>query len=341
MFAIREIDPTDHAALKEFWEVEYRANLAGHPHGITRSWGVMQSSIEPSAYYAHRYLTAERDGVVVGTADLGYGLQDNLHIASVAIAVSSTSRRQGVGRALHEACAAIARELARTTLLAEVNLTEESQESLAFGQSMGFETVHTEDHLYCELPMPADKRAELEARCGEQADDYEVVTWVDHCPEEFAVDYCELHTQMSADVPIGEIAFEPVIYDVARLRATEARIARAYTQIVAATRRRSDGVFGGYSIVVLDPSEDYVHQDDTLVMPEHRGHLLGLRLKLATLDLVERDHPERTSIHTWTAVDNAPMQRINRAFGYTPVERAHELQITLAGGPRRPTTRNG
>jgi RimJ/RimL family protein N-acetyltransferase len=65
-------------------------------------------------------------------------------------------------------------------------------------------------------------------------------------------------------------------------------------------------------------------------MSSHRGHRLGTAMKLATLEVIRRDHPERTAMHTWTAVDNAPMQRVNRAFGYRPVERMHEMQRGLA-----------
>ena len=81
--------------------------------------------------------------------------------------------------------------------------------------------------------------------------------------------------------------------------------------------------------MLLDPTVDYALQDDTLVMPDHRGHRLGLRLKLASLAVIRRDFPERTTIHTWTAVDNAAMQRTNRLFGFEAVEQEHALQRTL------------
>jgi GNAT superfamily N-acetyltransferase len=70
-------------------------------------------------------------------------------------------------------------------------------------------------------------------------------------------------------------------------------------------------------------------QDDTLVMPEHRGQRLGLALKRATLAVLSREHPGLTAIHTWTSVDNTPMQRTNLGFGYHPVERMHEMQGLL------------
>ena len=82
----------------------------------------------------------------------------------------------------------------------------------------------------------------------------------------------------------------------------------------------------GYSQLYLPHGEDYVIQDDTLVMPDHRGHRLGTALKLATLELLLRDHPERSRIHTWTDPENLAMYRTNTALGFRVVERMHEMQ---------------
>ena len=79
-------------------------------------------------------------------------------------------------------------------------------------------------------------------------------------------------------------------------------------------------------MLYLPHGEDHVLQDDTLVMPAHRGHRLGTLLKLATLTIVQRDHPDRRTVHTWTEPGNAAMYRTNVEFGYVAVERMHEMQ---------------
>ena len=66
---------------------------------------------------------------------------------------------------------------------------------------------------------------------------------------------------------------------------------------IVAAARLSVGVPGGYSIVYLPANETHLVQDDTLVMPEHRGHRLGLALKATTPRRVQRGHPERRVIH--------------------------------------------
>ena len=76
-----------------------------------------------------------------------------------------------------------------------------------------------------------------------------------------------------------------------------------------------------------DPGK--VFQDDTLVLPRHRGHRLGLALKVANLRAVQRAHPDRRVLHTWNAEENGPMVAVNNAMGFRPVERLGEYQRDL------------
>jgi GNAT superfamily N-acetyltransferase len=136
-----------------------------------------------------------------------------------------------------------------------------------------------------------------------------------------------MRNQMEQDVPRGEIDVAPDVYTAERLAEEEVRMAKAFTTITAAAQK--DGELGGYSKVVLPHGGDFAWQDDTLVMPDHRGHRLGLRLKAATLGLITAEHPERTVIHTWTDPDNTAMYRTNERFGFRPVETLHEMQRKL------------
>ena len=192
---------------------------------------------------------------------------------------------------------------------------------MAFALALGYAGVHHEEHLV--LPLPVDPTA-LPRPAADTA--YDIVTWRDRCPDEHVAAFCRMRNQMERDVPVGEIAYEPPVIDEARLRSSEERTGRAYRRVVAAARRREDGEMAGYSVLFLAHDDHEVLQDDTLVMPEHRGHRLGLRLKLATLEILRRDHPDRRRLHTWTDPDNRAMYRTNEAFGYRPVEVLHEMQ---------------
>ena len=131
---------------------------------------------------------------------------------------------------------------------------------------------------------------------------------------------------MSNDVPIGEIDYEPIVYDEARLRTQEERTARSYAPAASRPPVGPTAPSGATRSCYLPHGETDAIQDDTLVMPEHRGRRLGTLLKLATLDLVQRDHPDRAALHTWTDPENHAMYRTNLRFGYRAVERLHEMQ---------------
>jgi GNAT superfamily N-acetyltransferase len=182
--------------------------------------------------------------------------------------------------------------------------------------------VHEQDHHVLHLPVPAARLDHL----GTVVDGYELVIWGNRAPDDVVAAYAAMHTQMGQDAPSGELDHQPVEITVDRVRAGEQRTIEAYDQVVAVARRTCDGVLGGYTLVYLPHHADHVVQDDTLVMPDHRGHGLGMALKVAVLRILASDHPGRRIVHTWNAVENDPMQRINRDLGFRPVERELEMQ---------------
>ncbi|MDQ1544932.1 MAG: hypothetical protein QOK08_2570, partial [Actinomycetota bacterium] len=72
---------------------------------------------------------------------------------------------------------------------------------------------------------------------------------------------------------------------------------------------------------VSTPAEIHrsVAQEDTLVLPEHRGHRLGTLLKLANLDHLQRERPGHPSIITFNAEENRHMLNVNEAVGFVPI----------------------
>jgi hypothetical protein len=223
---------------------------------------------------------------------------------------------------LYAAATARRRSAGRTSACGELCIVDDDG-PLAFARAMGADSVHEEDHLMLELPLADDHLRELAAAA---ASDYETVTWQGRCPDHLIDAYAEMRTQMNQDVPTGELDHEAVVLTPERIRAGEERLSKAYDTVVAAARR-ADGVLAGYSLVFLARARDQVLQDDTLVMPAHRGHRLGLALKLATYAVVAAEHPDRATMHTWTDPENRAMYATNDAFGYLPVERLHEVQV--------------
>lgn len=324
MTEIADLEHTDEVALRDYFEVEQAAQRADRPHAVLRRWEELrQMLLRPSSYSRRQGLVAREDGRVVGTAEVSLPQQDNPHLAGLAVHVLPAWRRRGIGRALHDEALRRAGAEGRTTFLGEVftPLDGNGSAGLAFATALGFEVAHQEDHQALRLPLPSTHLAGL----PKGVDGYELISWGQRCPDDLVEAYADMHTRMGQDAPSGEIDIEPATVDVARIRESEERTATAYAQVVVAARRTVGGIFGGYTLVYLPHGDDYVVQDDTLVMPDHRGHGLGMALKSTMLHILAEQHPERNVIHTWNGTGNEPMLRINRELGFRPVE--HELEV--------------
>ncbi len=69
--------------------------------------------------------------------------------------------------------------------------------------------------------------------------------------------------------------------------------------------------------MVVDPADPgWGHQLITAVTRKHRGHRLGLIVKIAMLDLLATAEPQLERIVTWNAQANEHMIAVNEALGY-------------------------
>lgn len=315
---IDELDPTDAAARTAWHDVMERSVRADRPHALTTTLAAFEvTATSPSTYYDRTWLRAVVDGEVVGVAELELPLAENTDVAWGEVQVLPGHRRRGVGRALWQALVERSRSAGRTRIAGEVTVdVAVAGPALAFASAMGAVEKHREDHLVAGLPVPP---AAVDPA-------YDVVGWRGRCPDEHREAYLAMRNQMNADVPAGELDLEPEVIDDERLALSEERLMKAYDLRVAAARRRSDGTFGGYSLVFVPHGTDYAWQDDTLVMPDHRGHRLGAALKSANYADLPADV---TTVHTWTAPDNTAMHRTNTAMGFRVVERMHEMEAEL------------
>ena len=274
----------------------------------------------------------DQSGTVVGAAGLVMPRHDNLAQAVVTVVVRPDHRRRGIGTALLEQAEASALEHRRTVLLTEtqwrVGARDESGED--FAARHGYAAAQTV--LRSSLSLPAD-RARLDAAVeGHDADGYVVRTCWDGIPESWLAGRAELSRRMSTDIPMGDLVLEEERWDEERVRTDYQRIAAIGRRVVDAyAQHEATGQLVGYTQVQVPQADPQVaFQQDTLVMREHRGHRLGLRMKAAgTLALMEGS-PDTTSVRTWNADDNAAMLAVNRDLGFVHDGMMREWQKVVA-----------
>lgn len=261
--------------------------------------------------------SAYEDGRHVGSFEIHLFLKDNPELAILFLAVRPEARGRGVGSTLLAEAERLVAGHGRTTIHAETEWAEgRADASESFAARHGYTIGQTV--LRSEQALPAD-RAMLDtvlARPG--AEDYAMESYVDVLPESWLDDRATLQQRMSTDAPSDDLDQEEEQWDAERLREQHDRTRAAGRRVVeTAARHLPTGRLVGFTQVAVPQAEPTLaYQQDTLVLAEHRGHALGLRLKAANARALMQALPEVASVRTWNAASNEHMLAVNRALGY-------------------------
>ncbi|MBS1696804.1 MAG: GNAT family N-acetyltransferase [Actinobacteria bacterium] len=153
------------------------------------------------------------------------------------------------------------------------------------------------------------------------AQGYGVVQWLLPTPEEHLSGYACMKSRMSTDVPDADLGSPEEEWDAARVRDHDARwLAMGHTVQVTAAQHIATGELCAFNELTLQgPEESITHQNDTLVLAEHRGHRLGMLVKTAGLLTWRERHPRSAAVITYNAEENRPMLSINEEIGFAPI----------------------
>jgi hypothetical protein len=157
----------------------------------------------------------------------------------------------------------------------------------------------------------------LEAKAAERSAGYQLLHWAGPCPEEYAEQYAELKGLLSVEAPQGGLEMEQEKWDVDRLRENEERSGltgeTTYTTVAVAP----DGTLAGHTqLGVPGNPQGRAFQYDTLVLRAHRGHSLGMALKVANLRALQVAHGDLDRVITANAEENDAMVKINVDLGF-------------------------
>lgn len=267
-------------------------------------------------------------GELVGGANISLPQLDNRHLAFLDLEVRPNHRRRGIGSALLAHLEGVGEAHGRTAFVIETTwLLGTPDPGEAFLGPRGYTS---------ELPAvqsDLDLRAIDPATLSDNGSgDYAVELAWGALPEEWLADQVALFQRMSTDAPQGGLALEEQVWDIDRVRVSvQASLDAGRERVEAVARHLPSGRLVGFSYVNLPAAlPGMAIQEDTLVLREHRGHGLGLRLKRATTAAILAERPTIGTIRTWNAASNTPMLDVNRALGFREVASECDWQKTLA-----------
>lgn len=322
MTTVQRIELADTPMFDEF----YDAYAASYDRDFDQPYARLELDIElqSDAYQSAIVLVARDDaGRVAGGAWAELPHTDNTGFAYVEVFVIPARRREGHGRALTDALVAVCRDAGRTTMLGEAAWGVGDSEAPAreLAEACGFALDIMDAHRALRLP------ATLPPLVVDPA--YTIHSWRDACPEQWIGGYADLRHVMVQEAPSGDAGLENEHWDADRIRHEESRWNKQGREAQVSVAVAPDGTVVGHTQLLFPKDSDEVMQWDTLVLPSHRGHGLGLALKVFTMlesaDLLDGRH----RIHTYNADSNGPMIAVNEAMGFRQIAWVGEYVRTI------------
>jgi RimJ/RimL family protein N-acetyltransferase len=314
---IERFDPeTDPERVRDCFEVFRAAEAADDPDGPGMSRRVFEGWLRTGWIGDPRetWFASAADGTVAGWYLLELPARDNRHLAYLEPRVRPDRRRQGYGTALLQHAAGRALADGRSLL---ASFAWEQSAGEKFARSLGATPGIAQLRRALDLDaLPARRLGELRAAAEQASAGYSLIYWTWPTPEKY-LDQVAAINQALADAP-HDPSWEPSAWDAERVRDLDRRIqlqgVRTYT---VAARHDATGELAGLTQVEI-PAETpgWAFQGLTAVVRAHRGHRLGLLLKVAMLNRLAEAEPGIQRIETGNADGNRHMIAINEALGY-------------------------
>ena len=331
------MDAADAADFAEMVHVRNRIyrEIAGHDdHRIAAD--ELLPHYQPDQYQRRLGWIIDVDGVVVGRAGVDLPLEEGSRTAFWLIELIHDVWGRGIGSLAHASIERIARENGRSVLqswaehpdvpgarlTAPTGFGSIPEDHVArFFVRHGYSLEQVERNSAFDLRGPFDGVQRLHAEAAAASGDYRVVQWTVPTPPECVDGYAWMKSRMVTDAPAAGLEFDEEVWDAARV----ARLDSLYTdsgrfrQVTAAQHVATGELCAFNELVIGKDRTEASHQEDTLVLKEHRGHKLGTLVKCAGLLSWRSVAPESPRVITYNAEENRPMLDINEAIGFVPI----------------------
>jgi RimJ/RimL family protein N-acetyltransferase len=338
MIRIEAFDPrADPGQVEACYRIYVAAQAEDDPDGpvlsprVFRGWFSQGWSAEPR----EAALACAGDaGGPAGCCLLELPERDNTHLGSLTLLVAPGARRRGTGAALLRHAAGRAACHGRTLLSGEVRIGSAGP---AFAAAMGGRGELIEVSRVLDVAdVPAGKLARLRAAAEAAARGYSLLCWAGPVPDEL-LDQVLAVTAAMSDAPHSP-GTEPDRVDAQQIRHRERRSAEeGVRRYSAAARCDSTGELAALTQLRVDSGDPaWGYQQFTAVTRPHRGHRLGLLVKVAMLQMLADAEPGLRRIVTGNADSNRHMIAINAELGFrvTGEWQTWQLEVAAAGVAR-------
>jgi GNAT superfamily N-acetyltransferase len=326
---IRPLDPFDDTDMHRFHDIGWRAEKDdGRAWNSFWTFDELATLVrEPTGDRRMDCLCAWDGDRMVGAGFVEISLLANLDQAWLFAAVEPELRRRGIGGLLVQGMVDHARAHGRSTLLSATVVPFEERSTsgfLRFADRHGFRLANTEIMRVLTLPVKDGLLEEVRRESEPYHEGYSIETFVDDLPERYLASYSHLRNQLAVDAPTGDLEFEAerTTPEVMREKIERNKRAGRTTYFTLAVH---DGEAVAHSDIAVPSTGTESHQGATLVRRDHRGHRLGMAVKVANLEALQRDRPDIATVHTQNAEDNPWMVSINERLGFEPIAVCPEL----------------
>jgi GNAT superfamily N-acetyltransferase len=270
---------------------------------------------------------ARRDGRPVGFGVGGVDVEgENVGYAEVEIDVHPTHEGSGIEAAVVAASLPWFEELGARSIAWWP--TDDGGRAAAESLGLTFRQLERCSRLQVGDVDDAQQAAWSDAERARAAG-YEIVTWRGSCPDHLLDAYATAYSAM-ADAPLDDIDWTPHAVTSDEVRRREDGAARRGRSIFAGLVVDAGGAAAGMTRIDVHADRPQLgHQEDTAVVPGHRGFAIGRWLKAANLRQVRDAVPELAVVETYNAESNPWMLAINVDMGFRPHRAFHAYQADL------------
>ena len=342
---IVEVDPSDPAGFEPFYEVYAAALRHGAAGEFSTVWQLDEVRVampDPDERTLRLGWAGWLDDPdlgprVVTTGWMSGSTVDNTDLANVLVCCSPAERGHGHAAAMLAHVEEQARARGRDRLVGEVVLAVlggadgTGSAELAWAGRQGFELALVDVQRRLSLPVPTELparwpprrrasrglRAALVHRSGSRRPGGGL-GGVERDAHDRGTDGRD--RARGGDRDVGAIRAEEALLE------RQGRV-RLGTAALAPPDDSGERELVAYTDIVVTVHEsERGYQWGTLVRPDHRGHRLGLAVKVANLQLLQETQPQLTTVVTFNADVNAPMVAVNERLGFRAVQWMGELQ---------------